>query len=436
MVVGAGFAGLGAARELLEAGLSVQVLEARPRVGGRTLTRYLPDGTQLDLGGQWIGPTQHRIRELVDHFGISTYPTPAHGDPVVDIGGERLASPPREVDSLLEEIDLLALQITPERPWDAPEARAWDQQTFASWLAGTEYSETVIRYVARVVSGGLLAGAPAEASLLETLFYVASAGGIQPLMGYEGGAQETRIVGGAQSIAEHMADELPPGVLRLAEPVTAVEYDSAGARLTTTTHTYTASRVIVAVPPTLAARIRYDPPLPALSDGALQRTPAGGALKVHAVYPAPFWRDRGLSGMSTSDSGVLTETVDNTPPNSPRAVLTGFVYGDEAVLLRGRSLEERRRIVLERLGELFGDQALSPDDYVEFDWMAEEWTRGCFSGHLVPGSTVTFGPALRTPVEVVHWASTETATEWNGYFDGAVASGRRAAEEVRAALGR
>jgi monoamine oxidase len=209
-----------------------------------------------------------------------------------------------------------------------------------------------------------------------------------------------------------------------------------GARVTTTTHTYTASRVIIAVPPTLAARIAYDPPLPALSDGALQRTPAGGALKVHAVYPAPFWRDRGLSGMSTSDSGVLTETVDNTPPNSPRAVLTGFVYGDEAVLLRGRSLEERRRIVLERLGELFGDRALSPDDYVEFDWMAEEWTRGCFSGHLVPGSTVTFGPALRTPVEVVHWASTETATEWNGYFDGAVESGQRAAEEVRAALGK
>lgn len=436
MVVGAGFAGLGAAQELVRAGLSVQLLEARPRAGGRTLTRYLPDGTQLDLGGQWIGPTQRLISALVEEYGIGTYPTPAHGDPVVDFGGERLTSAPREVDDLLEEIDLLALQIIPERPWDAPEARSWDQQTFASWLAGTEYSEATIRYVARVVSGGLLAGAPAEASLLETLFYVASAGGVQPLLGYEGGAQATRIVGGAQGIAEHMAADLPPGALRLGEPVTAIEYGSGGARVITTTHTYTASRVIVAIPPILAARIRYDPPLPPLSDGALQRTPSGTALKVHAVYPAPFWRDRGLSGVSTSDSGVLTETVDNTPPNSPRAVLTGFVYGEEAVLLRARPLEDRRRIVLERLGELFGEEALSPDDYVEFDWMAEEWTRGCFSGHLVPGSTVGFGPALRAPVGVVHWASTETATEWNGYFDGALGSGRRAAEEVREALGK
>lgn len=436
MVVGAGFAGLSAAQELVRAGLSVQLLEARPRVGGRTLTRYLPDGTQLDLGGQWIGPTQRLISALVEEYGIATYPTPEHGDPVVDFDGERLTSAPQEVADLLEEIDLLALQIIPERPWDAPEARSWDQQTFASWLAGTDYAEATIRYVARTVSGGLLAGAPSEASLLETLFYVASAGGIQPLLGYEGGAQATRIVGGAQGIAEHMAAGLPPGVLRLSEPVTAIEYGSGGAHVTTTTHAYTASRVIVAVPPALAGRVRYDPPLPPLSDGALQRTPSGTALKVHAVYPAPFWRDRGLSGVSTSDSGVLTETVDNTPPNSPRAVLTGFVYGEEAVLLRARPLEDRRRIVLDRLGELFGEEALSPDDYVEFDWMAEEWTRGCFSGHLVPGSTVTFGPALRAPVGVVHWASTETATEWNGYFDGAISSGRRAAEEVREALGK
>ncbi|MET9779460.1 flavin monoamine oxidase family protein [Nocardiopsis alba] len=434
IVIGAGFAGLGATRDLLRAGASVQLLEARGRVGGRAFTRYLSDGTQLDLGGQWIGPTQELILELVEHYGVETYPTPRIGDPVVDMGGERLTSPPAEVDALLEDIDLLALQVTPERPWDAPEARAWDQQTFASWLVGTEYSETTIRYVARIVSGGLLAGAPSEASLLETLFYIASAGGIRPLLGYEGGAQQTRITGGAQIVAEHMASDLPPGVLRLNEPVTSVEYGSTDARVTTTTHAYTADRVIVALPPTLAARLRFDPALPPLNDGALQRTPAGSALKVHAIHSEPFWRDQGLSGVSTSATGVLTETVDNTPPGGPSAVLTGFVYGEEAVLLRARPSEERRRIVLERMADLFGDRARSPEDYVEFDWMGEQWTRGCFSGHMVPGTTVTFGPALRTPVEVVHWAGTETATRWNGYFDGALSSGRRAATEVRASL--
>ncbi|MBR8742133.1 FAD-dependent oxidoreductase [Nocardiopsis sp. MG754419] len=435
VVIGAGFAGLAAARELVEAGLSVRVLEARNRVGGRALTRHLPDGTLLELGGQWIGPNQELVSALVEHHGLATYPTPREGDPVVDLDGERRTAPPEEVDALLDEIDLLALQVLPERPWDAPEARAWDQQTFASWLVGTAYSETTLRYVARLISGGLLASAAGESSLLETLFYVASGGGVQALLAYEGGAQERRIVGGAQTLAERMAAALPPGVLRPGAPVTTVEYNASGARVSTTAHAYSADRVIVAVPPTLAARIRYDPPLPGLNDGALQRTPAGSALKVHAVYPTPFWRESGLSGVSTSASGVLTETVDNTPPGSPRAVLTGFVYGEESVLLRAHEPGERRRIVLSRLGDLFGAPALHPDDYVEFDWSDEEWTRGCFSGHLVPGTTVTFGPALRTPVEVVHWAGTETATRWNGYFDGALSSGRRAATEVREALG-
>ena len=436
VVIGAGFAGLSAAQDLVRAGLSVQLLEARPRVGGRTLTRYLPDGTQLDLGGQWIGPTQRRVSAVVEQYGIGTYSTPAHGEPVIDIDGDRRTAAPPEADALLETVDAMSRQVPRERPWDIPEARDWDQQTFASWLEETGYDEPVTRYVARVISGGLLAGSPAETSVLETLFYIASAGGVEAITGYEGGAQQTRIVGGAQVIAEHMAADLPPGVLRLGEPVVGVEHSASGARITTRTHSYTASRVIAAVPPALASRIRYDPPLPPLKDGALQRTPVGSALKIHAVYPTPFWRELGLSGLSTSASGVLTETVDNTPPTGPRAVLTGFVYGDEAVLLRRFDLEERRRTVVDRLVELFGDGAREPEEYVEFDWMAEEWTRGCFSGHLVPGSTVPFGPSLRAPSGVIHWASTETATEWNGYFDGALSSGSRAAAEVRESLGR
>ncbi|MGW1675865.1 flavin monoamine oxidase family protein [Saccharopolyspora sp. NPDC002376] len=288
--------------------------------------------------------------------------------------------------------------------------------------------------MARVISGGLLAGSPNETSVLETMFYIASAGGVEPLLSYEGAAQDMRIVGGAQEIAIRMAADLPDGTVHLNDPVLRIEHDSSGARLVTRLGEQWASRVIIAVPPMLAGRIQYDPPLPGLHEGVFQRMPAGTAMKVHAVYPEPFWCADGLSGVSRSTSGVLTETVDNTPPNAPRGVLTGFVYGDEAILLRRHDPAERRRIVLAQLGDLFGSRALEPDEFVEFDWLAEEWTRGCFSGHFIPGGWTAFGATLRQPVGALHWACTETAMRWNGYFDGAVESGRRAAGEVRAAL--
>lgn len=429
-VVGAGFAGLSAAEALIEAGLSVRVLEARPRVGGRVLTRYLPDGTQLDLGGQWIGPSQSNIMALVERYGIGFYPTPGQGEMVVEYGGQRVPDTPPEAAAVLTELDALAREIVVEQPWTSPRAAEWDQCTFASWLAAKDLPQAAFRFLDRVVSGGLLAGSAAETSLLETLFYLASAGGVEPLLGYEGGAQDSRIVGGAQQIAEQMAAALPPGTLRLGDPVTAIEYDDHAARVHTRTTCWQAARVIVAVPPSLAGRMRYDPPLPALREGAFQRMPAGTALKVHAIYAEPFWHEAGLSGVARSTDGVLTETVDNTPPGSPRAVLTGFAYGAEAVALRRERPEVRRRLVLDHLAALFGPQAQEVQEFVEFDWLGEEWTRGCFSGHFVPGAWTTFGPSLRQPVGPLHWAGTETAMHWNGYFDGAVESGQRAAAEI------
>lgn len=433
VVVGAGFAGLSAADALIRAGLSVRVLEARDRVGGRVLTRFLPDGTQLDLGGQWIGPTQLNIVDLVDRHGVGTYPTPGEGAMVVDYHGQRLADTPEEPTALLAEIDVLSRAIDVERPWQSPDAREHDQLTFATWLRDRGATEPAATFVDRVVSGGLLAGSATETSLLETLFYIASAGGVEPLLGYEGAAQDTRIVGGAQQIAERMAAALPAGTVRLNEPVLRIEHGT-GTRVHTQTASYQAKHVVVAVPPTLAGRIRYDPALPALRDGIFQRMPAGTALKIHAIYPRPFWHAAGLSGVARSTTGVLTETVDNTPPGAPRAVLTGFVYGTDAVSLRRESLVARRKAVLTQLAGLFGEQALEPDEFVEFDWLDEEWTRGCFSGHLVPGAWTTFGPALREPTGPLHWAGTETAVRWNGYFDGAVESGYRVADEIQRAM--
>ncbi len=435
VVVGAGFAGLSAAQELHRAGCDVLVLEARGRVGGRAFTRFLPDGTQLDLGGQWISSGQLRISELVRRHGIATYPTPEYGSSVIDYDGEHLTALPDEVTALLRELDALCGHVPVKAPWTAADAVAWDRQTFATWLEATGAPEAARRYVGRVVSGGLLAGSPSETSLLETLFYLASGGGTAALLGFRGGAQETRVVGGAQEIAERMAADLPDGTVRLSEPVTGITHDHSGVRVTTTLGEYRAARAVIALPPVLAGSLRYDPPLSALRAGVLQHMTAGTALKVHAVYSEPFWRDEGLSGVSTSATGVLTETVDNTPPEAPRAVLTAFVYGDDAAHLRTRPHGERRESITRRLGELFSARAAEPEEFIEFDWLGQEWTRGCFSGHFTPGGWTAFGSALRLPEGALHWAGTETAVHGNGYFEGAVESGHRAAREVLHALG-
>lgn len=433
VVIGAGFAGLGAARALVRAGFTVRVLEARPRVGGRVLTRYLPDGTQLDLGGQWIGPTQPHMAELIDHYGIRTYPTPEEGEVVVDHDGRRLTEMPAQAWEIFDELDTLARQVRVEQPWTGPHAEQWDWWTVAAWLEGKRVAPEVARFVDRVVCGGMFASSAAEISLLQTLFQIAGAGGVRRLLGDRDTAQDLRIVGGVQYIAERMAADLPPGTLRLAEPVVGIEYDTT-ARVHTPTSRYHAARVVVAVPPMLAARIRYDPPLPPLWEGLFQRMPAGTALKVHAVYADPFWRADGLSGVAHCTTGVLTETADNTPPGPHRAVLTGFVYGTQAVALRRETSKARRTAVLDHLAALFGDQTRQAEDFVEFDWLDQEWTRGGFAAYLAPGAWSTFGPNLRKPVGPLHWAGTETAVRWNGYCDGAVESGNRAAEEIRHAL--
>ncbi|MFE1150928.1 flavin monoamine oxidase family protein, partial [Streptomyces albidoflavus] len=105
VVVGAGFAGLSAADALVRVGLSVRLLEARPRVGGRALTRFLADGTQLDLGGQWIGPTQRHMADLVHRHAVRTYPTPGEGAALIEYGGQRLDALPAQAADVLSLIN-------------------------------------------------------------------------------------------------------------------------------------------------------------------------------------------------------------------------------------------------------------------------------------------------------------------------------------------
>jgi monoamine oxidase len=198
---------------------------------------------------------------------------------------------------------------------------------------------------------------------------------------------------------------------------------------------FEADRVIVTLPPTLAGRLEYAPALPAWRDQLTQRLPAGSVIKLHVVYDEPFWRDQGLTGQAASDTGPIKVTFDNTPPQGRPGILVGFMEANDGRIWGRRSQAERRDAAVDCMVRYFGPRAATPLEVVERDWMAEEFSRGCYGAHFTPGVWTAYGPALRAPVGRLHWAGAECAPVWNGYMEGAVRSGEATADDVIAALG-
>ena len=446
IVIGAGLAGLSAARRLVEDGHDVVVLEARDRVGGRIEHGRVDDGVTVELGGQWIGPTQDHIRGLVDELGLETFPTYNDGDNLLEVGGRtrRTGSSPDALPGLgplatadlaqaLARFERLAATVPLEAPWTAPGARRLDARTLESWIAANLHTSAG-RHLFRIGVEAVFATQASDLSLLHALFYAHSGTSWTMMLGTERGAQHERIVGGSARIAQAMADALGERVL-LGRAVRRIETGADHARVTTRDgEALQARRVIVTLPPTLAGRLEYDPPLPALRDQLTQRVPAGSVIKLYAVYDEPFWRAEGLTGQVVSDRGPIKITFDNSPPAGRPGILLGFVEGEDARRMHRLSRDERRRVALDVFARHFGERARSAQQYLERDWMAEEFTRGCYGGHLTPGVWTGYGDQLRRPCGPIHWAGAETSARWNGYMDGAVRSGRRAAEEVVAAL--
>jgi monoamine oxidase len=431
-----------AARTLLAASVEPLILEARDRVGGRTWTRPASDGTLLDLGGQWIGPTQRRVLALAGELGVQTFKTYDTGNNIEYRRGERVtysgAIPTHDpivsadaVEAMLT-LNMMATQVPLDAPWIASNALEWDAQTFDTWIRANARSDEARELMGLVIQAVFSVEAR-DVSLLHVLFYIHSAGNLMDLVAITGGAQESRCVGGTQQLSEKMAAALGERVI-LNAPVHTIAQDERGVRVEADGVTISAERAIIALPPTLAGRLRYRPALPGYRDQFTQRIPMGTVIKVQCLYERPFWREDGLTGQVTSDSGAVRITFDNTPPDGSPGILLGFIEGEEGRRWGRRSPEERRAEVLNCLARYFGEQARVPQEYVELSWAEEEYSRGCYAGFLPPGVLTSYGEALRAPIGRLHWAGTETATEWNGYMDGALQAGARAAREILAGL--
>ncbi|MDO5534396.1 MAG: NAD(P)/FAD-dependent oxidoreductase [Propionibacteriaceae bacterium] len=446
VVVGAGPAGLMAARTLQARGLSVAVLEARDRVGGRTWSREI-DGAFLEIGGQWVSPDQEELLGLLEELGMETYPRYRDGAGVYlaadgsrhEYTGDMFPAGEHteaEMRRIIASLDRLAAEVGPHEPWAHPQARELDTVTFTEWLRTQSDDAAARENIGIFLAGGMLTKPAHAFSALQAVLMAASAGGFSHLVD-EDFILDRRVVGGMQSVSEAMAARLEPDTVHLGSPVRRIERPDGpdgGAVVVSDTVTVQAQKVIVAVPPNLYSRITFDPPLPWLQQQMHQHQSMGLVIKVHAVYETPFWRDRGLSGTGFGAGELCQEVYDNTNHADTRGTLVAFVSDESADRMLRLDAAERRRLILESVARYLGEEALEPTVYFESDFASEEWTRGAYASSYSLGGLHRYGADQSTPVGPIHWACSDLAAEGYQHVDGALRQGRQAAETVTGLL--
>ena len=401
-----------------------------------------------ERGATFAGPTQDHILALAKEVGVGTFPTYDTGDNVYLNQGTRLTYPSEgptgtapldptilaEMTATVALLDQMSTEVPVDQPWKASKAAEYDSQTLDTWIRDHTATDR-FRHLIPAVTRPVFGAEPRELSLLFVLFYIAASGNESTPGTFErnfntkDGAQMYRFEGGSQKIAQLVAAKLN---VKLNTVARRIVQNAHGVRVECDNLTVRGQHVIVAIPPTLAGRIDYSPVLPAGRDQLTQRLGQGTLTKVTAVYDTPFWRAKGLTGTAVNADGLVNATFDDSPEGGSPGVLFGFVGGDSARAYEALSPAAGRAQVLSEFVTLFGPEAANPKAFYDTRWTNEPFTRGCPVAIAGPGTLLAYGDRVRAPQGRIHFAGTETSTFWNGYMDGAVRSGERAAAEVLA----
>jgi monoamine oxidase len=428
LVLGAGLAGLSAARDLASAGADVLVLEARDRVGGRVEQMELPDGRRVQLGGELTGPFQSAYLGLAEELGLTVEPSyvaePGDHTTLLAEGvrrGEWLTPTERaEGDRVEAAFCALARTVDPDDPWAHPDAARLDRVSLADWLRANGAPAAVVRERA-LFHFGLAAGGVEHTSLLSELRKVAAAGatGFYDEEAWEG----LRVAEGSATVALRMADELE-GRIRLGAPVARVDVAPAGCTVTLADgEPLHASAVVCALPvgPLRAVEIRG---VPHARLRSLRRQRHALAAKVVATYRSSVWSRAGADGVAYGE-GLLGSTWPQGP-----GLLSMLVPPERiGLLLAAPDDTAVGADVAIELRALYGEEAARPDAVVVRRWGTDPWTLG-YVTHWRPGDVMAVGSQHGTHAPPFYVCGSD---QWvAGYMEGAVRTGRAAAA---AALG-
>lgn len=429
-VLGAGLAGLAAARDLHRAGTEVVVFEARERPGGRVEAVALPDGRTVQAGGEVFGHEHTSYRELVNELGLAVEPSYVadHGamswglNEGVYVGDDAPWMTDRErsdAERLDREFAALAATVDPDDPWSHPQADRLDQLSLGAWLREQDALPAVVRRH-KLASLSLSCDGPERTSMLgELRKHATLAGeGFYDLERWEG----LRVAQGSAEVALRMAAELGPR-LRLGAVVTEIDF----------------ARGRVAVTLADGERIEAEAVVCAIGAGPLRAVAITGlsearlaslraqrnalAAKVVVAYDEPFWQRRGQNGLAE------TEWLFGSTWSQGRGVLSLLVPPERFSAFVAAPVDARRQTILDGLQRLYGEPARVPAAMLERVWGSDPYTLG-YIASWAPGDLSRVGPLLGThepPFYVAgsdHWVA--------GYMEGAVKTGRAAAA---AALG-
>lgn len=439
IVVGAGPSGSYAAKLLRDQGITVKLVEAKDRVGGRTWSsKTEAPGGPIDFGGQWIGETHQLLPALGEELGLSTVSSIKPGNDIfvfngdVVVGDEDQApadiSWGQELNESFELLDRLGAELGGEAPWAAPNVVAVDSITVAQWLDENVKSPEV-RMIHEVMVNILNGANTTEVSMAYWAYFVHQGEGIESLIGTRSGAQVAWFIGGMGQITELIAQRLGNDV-HLNWPVTRIVQDDDGVSVFSGDRKLTSRHVIIATPPSAASRVIFEPPLPAKRAQLQARAPMGRLLKIQVRYKEAFWQERGLSGAAFECGDLAFWLFDGSKPTDSLATIVGFIGGTHLDTWRAHSPEERERLFIEILVNDFGEKARDVVYIHETDWTEQPWTGGAPVTFMPTGLLSSAGSALRESVDRIHFAGTEAAPKWSGYIEGGLRAGQIAAGTV------
>ena len=417
IVVGAGVAGLTAARELVAAGREVVVLEARDRIGGRTWTHDVA-GASVDLGGSWIhGPSGNPLAEYVASHGMTWRNDGMWGTGLAlfDHRGEPCRHD--ELSTLVAALsDFDPAEVAAHLPADATFADA------ADWYGRDRDLEpdhaAVARYAIEWLEGALnVGGLPTDISVAGIATYVLHGGG------------NVVIDGGYRTLVDHLAAGLD---VRLATPVTAVDHDPSGCTVLAGGDTLTADQVVVTVPLTILQRrdIRFTPAIPE-HEAAADRLAMAHLEKVVLRFAEPIWPSHQRRVTFLTGDHRFTSWVDMSR-HTGGTTIVGFHNPFATPGLADVPPAERGELAIEVLRRAWPNLP-DPIEVHVTDWTGDPYALGSYSYVPVGGSPADMELLATSPTAALHLAGEHTVPEYFGTVHGAFVSGRRAAAAVLAA---